>query len=123
MWGNRWGSLTGLRVTKAEASREDINKALRSELTAAEAGLLFRSLRQDASAAAESPIDFGQLFLGFSFFVIVAAMALTGMFFAFTMEQRNRQAGLLLALGIPRKKVRRFYSLLKGCSSLWLGPV
>ena len=109
MWGNRWGSLTGLRVAKAEASREDINKALRSELTAAEAGLLFRSLRQDASAAAESPIDFGQLFLGFSAFVIVAAMALTGMLFAFTMEQRNRQAGLLLALGIPRKKVRRLF--------------
>ena len=106
MWGNRWGSLTGLRVAKADASREKIIKTLRSELSAAEAGLLFRSLRQDASAAAESPIDFGQLFLGFSFFVIVAAMALTGMLFAFAMEQRNRQAGLLLALGIPRKKVR-----------------
>ncbi|MFP6886429.1 MAG: ABC transporter permease, partial [Opitutales bacterium] len=109
MWSTRWGSLTGLRVAKADASLEKINEILRTELSAAEAGLLFRPLRLDASDAAESPIDFGQLFLGFSFFVIVAAMALTGMLFAFAMEQRNRQAGLLLAVGIPCKKVRRLF--------------
>ena len=109
MWGNRWGSLTGLRINKADVSREDLEKSLRSGLTASEAGLLFRPLRIDASDAAESPIDFGQLFMGFSFFVIVAAMSLTGMLFAFAMEQRNRQAGLLLAVGIPAKKVRRLF--------------
>jgi len=112
MWSNRWGSLTGLRVAKTDVdSREAMERTLRSELSAAEAGLLFRSLRQDASDAAESPIDFGQLFLGFSFFVIMAAMALTGMLFAFAMEQRNRQAGLLLAVGISRKKVRWLFLL------------
>jgi hypothetical protein len=59
--------------------------------------------------ASESPVEFGGLFLGFSFFVIIAAMALTGMLFAFAMEQRNRQAGLLLAVGIPRGKVRLLF--------------
>ncbi|SVE23708.1 uncharacterized protein METZ01_LOCUS476562, partial [marine metagenome] len=91
MWENRWGSLTGLRIRKTDASQEEIEKILHHNLTPGEAGLLIRSLRQDASEAAESPIDFGQLFLGFSFFVIVAALALTGMLFAFAMEQRNRQ--------------------------------
>ena len=109
MWGNRWGSLTGLRVRKSEVSREDLEKSLRVKLSASEAGLLFRPLGADASDAAESPVDFGQLFLGFSFFVIVAAMALTGMLFAFVMEQRNRQAGLLLAVGIPCNKVRLLF--------------
>ena len=75
-------------------------------MTAKQAGLLFQSLRADANEGTESPVDFGQLFLSFSFFVIIAALALTGMLFAFSIEQRNRQAGLLLALGIPRKKVR-----------------
>ena len=109
MWENRWGSLTGLRIKKTDASHEEIEKILHDQLTPGEAGLLLHSLRQDASEAAESPIDFGQLFLGFSFFVIVAALALTGMLFAFVMEQRNRQAGLLLSVGIPTQKVRRLF--------------
>ena len=110
MWSNRWGSLTGLRVAKADVpSRETAEQVLRSELTAAEAGLLFRPLRRDASESVEAPVDFGGLFLGFSVFVIVAAMALAGMLFAFAMEQRNRQAGLLLAVGMPRRKVRRLF--------------
>ncbi len=111
MWNNRWGTLTGLRVAKENASREDVERVLRSELSAAEAGLHFRPLRVDATDASDSPIPFSLLFVCFSFFVIVAAMALTGMFFAFAMEQRNRQAGLLLAIGIPRKKVRRLFLL------------
>ncbi len=109
MWENRWGSLTGLRISKDDASQAKIEEALRQKLSPGEAGLLIRSLRQDAFEAAESPIDFGQLFLGFSFFVIVAALALTGMLFAFVMEQRNRQAGLLLAVGLPSKMVRRIF--------------
>ena len=108
MWGNRWGSLTGLRI-ETDASTEDIENTLRDELTPSEAGLLLHPLRQDAMDATESPVEFGGLFLGFSLFVIVAAMALTGMLFAFAMEQRNRQAGLLLAVGIPRGKVRLLF--------------
>ncbi len=108
MWGNRWGTLTGLRM-ETDASTEDIENTLRDELTPSEAGLLLHSLRQDAMDASESPVEFGGLFLGFSFFVIIAAMALTGMLFAFAMEQRNRQAGLLLAVGIPRGKVRLLF--------------
>ena len=112
MWGNRWGSLTGLRIAKQEVeSRETVERALRENLTAAEAGLLFQSLRQDALDATDAPVDFGQLFLGFSFFVIVAAMALTGMLFAFAMEQRNRQAGLLLGIGFNQGQVRKIFLL------------
>ena len=106
LWTNRWGSLTGLRFSNAMHSPEIMANKLRGLMTAKQAGLLFQSLRADANEGTESPVDFGQLFLSFSFFVIVAALALTGMLFAFSIEQRNRQAGLLLALGIPRKKVR-----------------
>ena len=106
LWTNRWGSLTGLRFSNAIHSPEIMANKLRGLMTAKQAGLLFQPLRADANEGTESPVDFGQLFLSFSFFVIVAALALTGMLFAFSIEQRNRQAGLLLALGIPRKKVR-----------------
>lgn len=106
LWTNRWGSLTGLRFSREVHSPEIIEKKLRNLMTANQAGLIFQSLRADAKAGTESPVDFAQLFLSFSFFVIIAALALTGMLFAFSIEQRNRQAGLLVALGLSKRKVR-----------------
>ena len=44
-------------------------------------GLIIRDLKADALDSTESPVDFGQLFIGFSFFVILAALAITGMIF------------------------------------------
>jgi hypothetical protein len=68
MWGNRWGSLTGLRVDKKEFSESEIAFQLRQNLNADDAGLILHGLRADANEAVESPVDFGQLFMGFSFF-------------------------------------------------------
>jgi hypothetical protein len=99
MWGNRWGSLTGLRVDKKEFSESELAVQLRQNLNADDAGLILHGLRADANEAVESPVDFGQLFMGFSFFVIAAVLAITGMLFTFSMEQRSRQIGLLRALG------------------------
>ena len=106
MWGNRWGSLTGLRVEKEEFSRMELAKKLRQNLKADDAGLVLRGLRMDAEQSVESPVDFGQLFMGFSFFVIAAVLAITGMLFTFSMEQRSRQIGLLRALGWKSRKIK-----------------
>ena len=109
MWNNRWGSLTGMRLPREGNSTTELGADLQSLLSAEEAGLIFSSLREDAKAGVESPVDFGQLFVAFSFFVIAAALALTGMLFSFSMQQRNRQAGLLMALGYSTRKVRLLF--------------
>lgn len=109
MWGNRWGSLTGLRIDKRNISKEEIKKSLRKNLHAEDAGLVLRSLREDAQKAVESPVDFGQLFMGFSVFVILAALAITGMLFSFSMEQRSQQIGVLRAVGWKTVKLRLVY--------------
>lgn len=106
MWQNRWGSLTGMRIPRDAVTREEAVSSLRSNLSPAEAGLIFQPLRANAREGVESPVDFGELFLAFSFFVILAALALVGMLFSFSMEQRTQQAGLLLALGWRVRKVR-----------------
>ncbi|MBP52566.1 MAG: hypothetical protein CMI27_05420 [Opitutae bacterium] len=106
MWGNLWGSLTGLRVDREKFDKEEIALELRKNLSAEEAGLVMRAIRSDANESVESPVDFGQLFLSFSFFVVIAALALTGMLFSFSIQQRSQQAGLLLGLGWTRRKVR-----------------
>ena len=82
---------------------------MRKNLHAEDAGLVLRGLRADAQKAVESPVDFGQLFMGFSFFVIMAALAITGMLFSFSLEQRSQQIGVLRAVGWKTIKLRLVY--------------
>ena len=104
MWSNRWGSLTAIRLSKGSRTRLQIESGLRDGLDPAEMGLRFESLRSQSTAATDSPVDFGQLFTGFSAFLITAAAVLTALLFVFTIEQRSQQTGLLLAFGfLPRQ--------------------
>ena len=118
MWNNRWGSLTGIRIPREGNATTQLGADLQSLLSAQEAGLIFSPLRKDAKSGVESPVDFGQLFVAFSFFVIAAALALTGMLFSFSMQQRNRQAGLLMALGYSTPKIRWLFLGEGACVSL-----
>jgi hypothetical protein len=70
-------------------------------------GLSFVPVREQALLAAAPALDFGVLFLGFSLFLIAAALLLTGMLFLFGVENRASEVGLLLALGVPAARVRR----------------
>lgn len=108
LFNNRWGAHTSLRIPLAEADRDTVANEflpiLRPEMT----GILLKDLRADAEMAAQSPVDIAGLFLSMSFFLIVAAIALTAMLFRFNVEQRNRESGLLSALGISSRKVLRW---------------
>jgi putative ABC transport system permease protein len=57
--------------------------------------------------ASKESVDFAQLFIGLSFFIIIAALLLTGLLFIFSLEQRSTENGLLLAVGFPVKSVKR----------------
>jgi ABC-type antimicrobial peptide transport system permease subunit len=115
MWGNQFGSLTAVRVPAAGRTQEQVASALRRELRPADLGLFFQPV---GGGAPEPTTDFGQLFLGFSFFLVVAAMLLVGLLFAFGVEQRAAELGTLLALGIPRRRVVRLMLLEGGALAL-----
>lgn len=108
MFGNRWGEFTALRMPAALGSRDGVSEKLLDLMTPALAGLVVRDVRGQGMAAAASPVDFAGLFLGMSLFLMAAAVALTAMLFRFHIEQRNRESGLLDALGIPAKKILRW---------------
>ena len=91
MWGNRWGSSTGMRVDKSDISSEELSIQLRENLKAEDAGLILRNLRSDAEKSVESPVDFGQLFIGFSFFVIFAVLAIAGMLLIFNLNNEENK--------------------------------
>src|SRR4030095_11955468 len=106
MWGNRWGNVTSIRFGPSQL-RGATTADMQGKLTPEAVGFQFQPLREQALKATDAPIDFGQYFLYFSFFLIVAASVLTGLLFVFTLEQRDAEAGTLLALGLPEKTVRR----------------
>ena len=107
MWGNRWGNLTSIRYP-AGTKREQVER-IAAFIDPAALGFRTVNLREQALAATNAPVDFGELFVSFSFFLIAAAAVLTGLLFTFTIEQRAAEAGLLLAVGWPVKKVRRLF--------------
>lgn len=127
MWGNRFGNLTAIRFPIPTNSttanfQADLEKKILANLKPEELGLRFEPVREQALRAAEKSQDFGGLFLGFSFFLIIAALLLMAMLFQFGLEQRAPEIGTLLALGFTPKQVRNLL-LREGVALALLGGV
>ncbi len=115
MWENRFGNLTALRFPLTADTRKTVVETLQHQLHPASVGLFFQPLRERALAASTQSLDFGQLFLGLSFFLIISALLLTGLLFVLTVEQRSEEMGTLLAIGFPSSRARHLF--------LWEGSV
>jgi putative ABC transport system permease protein len=107
LWGSRFGDATSLRVGLPEGvTFDDVEKRL-SGMTPAAFGLAFQPVRQQVLAAAAGTTPFSVLFLAFSIFIIAAAAMLVLLLFRLGVEQRSREIGILMALGLTRRQVRR----------------
>ena len=122
MWANRFGEFTAVRFPKSAGSVEQIRAAIRQNLDPASVGLSFLPVRETALAATAQVVPFGELFLGFSFFLIVAALLLMALLFQFGLEQRAVEVGILLALGFGPRRVRRLL-LLEGVALALVGGI
>lgn len=107
LWANRFGDTTALRWAVAGTDTNQLATALLKNIRAAEVGLRFEPVREQALAASSQGIDFGGLFIGFSFFLIAAALLLMALLFQFGLEQRSAEIGTFLALGFRPREVRR----------------
>jgi len=127
MWANRYGDLTAVRYPLAPwglagESSEKIAKNLLGRAEPGSVGLFFQPVRLRGVKAGGESTYFGWLFLGLSFFLIVAAVVLTGLLFVFGVEERSEQVGMLLALGFSPKLVRRLLLIEGGLVAL-LGSI
>lgn len=112
MWGNRFGEVTAIRFpipsgATATNYQADLEKTILANLRPEQLGLRFEPVREQALNGAAESQDFGGLFLGFSFFLIIAALLLMAMLFQFGLEQRAPEIGTLLALGFTPGQVRK----------------
>jgi ABC-type antimicrobial peptide transport system permease subunit len=122
IWSNRFGDFTAIRFPQPGATAEAIQKTILQALDPAAVGLSFQPAREQALAASAQSQDFGGLFIGFSFFLIVAALLLMALLFQFGLEQRTAEIGTLLALGFRPRQVRRML-LLEGTMLALIGGI
>ena len=117
IWSNRFGDLTAVRFASTD-DKAALGQELLAKLNPIDTGLTFRDIRGQADDSVSNSMDFGLLFMGFSFFLIASALMLISLLFQFTMEKRTRETGTLLALGIPPRRVRRMLLLEGGLIAL-----
>ncbi len=90
-----------------DALKEKFTPALLHRLVEENAGLSVLPVRQLALKAANGSTDFGGLFLGLGFFLVIASLLFSGVLMRLSGERRASEAGTLLALGFsPAESIR-----------------
>lgn len=129
LWESRFGELTSIRMApEKEQALKEAEAAFRKELLAAlqpeQSGFVFHPIRQESLEASQGGgFDFGMLFVGFSFFLIIAALLLVGLLFRLSLDRRASEIGLLYAVGMSRKTVRRLLLSEGGAMALIGGAI
>ncbi|MGA2575468.1 MAG: FtsX-like permease family protein [Bryobacteraceae bacterium] len=108
LWGTRFGKLTSIRISPPSPA---FAGALRAAIDPAQMGLAVIPVKARSLAASEGATDFGEYFVYFSFFLMVSALLLTGLFFKLGIEQRLREIGVLRALGFSIARIRAVFLL------------
>ncbi len=111
LWTSRFGGHTGVVLAPSQGDAAqlavDLEARLRAALPLGAFGLQPQAVRVQALDAARGANDFAGLFVGFSWFLIVAAVLLVVMLFGLGVEQRAKEVGLLRAVGFSEASVRR----------------
>lgn len=112
LWGSRWGTISLLRfgapASGAPASADgDLAAQLDRQLDPASLGMSFLPVKRLGLAASGGTTPFDALFLGFSFFLIAAAVMLIALLFQLGIEQRSGELGILAAIGLRQRRIAR----------------
>jgi ABC-type lipoprotein release transport system permease subunit len=108
LWSSRFGNLTSIRISKSErTTEENIRTNLAKTVDGSDVGMMFQPVKQQGLQAASGSSDFGALFTGFSFFLILSAAMLAGLLFRLGAEQRSAELGTLLAMGYTPRSIQR----------------
>jgi putative ABC transport system permease protein len=105
IWQNQFGKLTALRFDPAQISPSELRKKLISKLQPSDFNLTVQAVYDQGIAATVNAVDFGELFLSLSFFVIVAGVLLTVLLHTLNTESRSTETGIFAGLGFSKKMI------------------
>ncbi|AHW61461.1 ABC transporter permease [Draconibacterium orientale] len=109
LWSNRFGDYTAVRYPAASFNHDKYKVEFSAAISPADLGMIVEPIREQGVHAAQNGTDFSGLFIGLSFFILIASIILTALLFRLNLESRSAQIGLLVALGFQQKHIRSFY--------------
>ena len=107
LWGNRFGQSTGIRVTGQKSA--DMKKVVLAGLLPSQMGFDVKAVKKEGLSAAGNGTDFGQLFIGLSFFVLFASVLLAFLLFKLYLGFRKTEIGTFSALGFSFQTIRSLF--------------
>ncbi|MCX6232421.1 MAG: FtsX-like permease family protein [Bacteroidetes bacterium] len=109
IWHNSFGDYTAIRfngsILGPSPSKAAIEKSILNSLHAADFRLAVTDIKAEAVNAAANGVDFGELFISLSFFVILAGLILTVMLYVLGLDARRQETDLLTALGFSKSRI------------------
>ena len=109
LWGNNFGHLTTIRFALNIYNKELIENKILDQITPEDLNMVIQPVREEGLEASSHGVDFGQLFIGLSFFVIAAALILTGLLFIFALEKRSTETALYMTMGYRPVIIKLIY--------------
>jgi putative ABC transport system permease protein len=103
LWASRWGTTSLVRIPSLPV--QTVIDKLAAQLKPADVGMTFLPVKRLGLAASSGTTPFDALFLGFSFFLIAAAVMLISLLFKLGVEQRAKELGTLGAIGLRSRKI------------------
>ncbi len=107
MWKNAYGNHTAFFLKGDLAEKTKLEDYLKSSVEPHEVKLNFSAVHKEGYRAANSGVDFGELFLSLSFFVVVAAVLLLTAVYSFNINSRKAELGSLSAIGLKHSQILR----------------
>ena len=107
LWGNSFGQSTAIRMEGLKKAA--FEKTLLSGLLPSQMGFDVKDVKAEGISAASNGTDFGQLFIGLSFFVLFAAVLLAFLLFKLYLGFRKAEIGTLTAMGFSFNDIRSLF--------------
>ncbi len=109
LWANSFGNTTSLRFSNNGDSVSELGKDVTNLLSPKDIGLSFVSIRELGKSAAANGVDFGELFLSLSFFIIISAILLMVLVYGLNLKNRSHEIGVLSGIGFSNKQIIRLH--------------
>lgn len=107
LWANRFGECTAIRLSSNGGSKKEIEAQLSNTLSPINLGYSLRSVKEEGLTAARGGVDFSQLFMSLSFFLLLAGIILVALLFNLHLEKRMSEIGTLKALGYSSSMIKK----------------
>ena len=109
LWTNRFGNLTSVWLPGGEDDIAAVREIIETAVDPLQTGFQVNELRERGLQSAAAGVDFGMLFGGLGFFVMLAGIMLFFLLMLFNLEKRSGQVRLFSSLGYSRGLIRKIY--------------